>query len=152
MDIVNDVEIPEDKEYNHEAVFFIKNQSKTFDVTKCPPYIKATHKQSKDVSYYDLTYYVMKDVAESELKYITNTTNEMTLVMKKYLWYQKLKLEKDNDGIHTNKYLYRNTGFTYKTPASIISSFYNAQMHMLHTYKEKKNMWILSQVALNPTF
>ena len=43
------------------------------------------------------------DVPESELNYIAKKTNEMALIMKKYLWYQKLKLEKDNDGIHTNK-------------------------------------------------
>ena len=63
-----------------------------------------------------------------------------------------MKLEIDNDGIHTNKCLYENTGFTWKTPATTISSFYKSQMDMVYTYEEKINMWIKSEVVMNPTF
>ena len=149
MDIADGVEIPEDKEYDHEAVFLIES---AFDVTKCPAYIKATNKKSKNVTFYDVTYYVIVDVPEIKLNYIKNTTPAMTLLMKKYLWYHKLKLEIDNDGIHTNKYLYENTGFTWKTPATTISLFYKSQIHMVKTFEEKKNMWIKSEVVMNPTF
>ena len=149
MDIADGVEISEDKEYKHEAVFLIESN---FDVTTCPPYIKATHKTSKNVTFYDVSYYVIVDVPETKFNYIKNTTSAMTLIMKKYLWYQKLRLEIDNDGIHINKYLYENTGFTWKTPATTISLFYKSQMDMVYTYEEKINMWIKSQVAMNPTF
>ena len=67
----------------------------------------------------------------------------MILLMKKWFF----KLEIDNDGIHTNEYLYRNRGFSCNTPASIISAFYKAQINMVNTYKEKEHMWILSQIA-----
>ena len=53
----------------------------------------------------------------------------------------------DNDSIYTNEYLYRNAGYSWNTPATIISAFYKAQIHMVITYKEKEHMWILSQVA-----
>ena len=74
-------------------------------------------------------------------------TDEMILLMKKWFWYNKLRLEIKNGGIHTNQYLYRNTGFSWNTPATIISAFYKAQMNLVNTYKEKERMWILSQVA-----
>ena len=56
-------------------------------------------------------------------------------------------MELDNGGIHTNEYLYRNIGYSCKTPASIISAFYKAQMNMVNAYKVKEHMWILSQIA-----
>ena len=58
-------------------------------------------------------------------------------------------MEIDNDSIHTNKYLYGNTGLTWKTPSTIISNYYMTHMNMVDTYKEKRHMWILSQVASN---
>ena len=74
-------------------------------------------------------------------------TSEMILLVKKWFWYDKLKLDIDNDGIHTNEYLYGNTEYSWNTPATIISVFYKAQMNMVNTYKEKERTWILSQVT-----
>ena len=51
--------------------------------------------------------------------------------------HNKLKLEIGDDGMHTNEDLYRTTGFSWNTPARIISAFYNAQMNMVQTCKEK---------------
>ena len=58
----------------------------------------------------------------------------MILLVKKWFWNKKLKLQIDNDGIHTNEYLYENTGFSWNTPATIISAFYKAQMNTVNTY------------------
>ena len=33
-------------------------------------------------------------------------TSEMILLVKKWFWHNKLKLKIDNDGIHTNEYIY----------------------------------------------
>ena len=61
-------------------------------------------------------------------------------------WHNKLKVEIDNDGIHTNEYLHGNTGFSWNNPATIKTAFCKAQMNMVNTYKGKR-MWILSQTG-----
>ena len=61
-------------------------------------------------------------------------TSEMILHVKKWFWYNKFKFEIDNDGIHTNEYLY---GFSWNTPAPIISAFYKAQIYIVNTYTER---------------
>ena len=75
----------------------------------------------------------------------------MILLVKKWFWHNKVGLEIDDDGICTNEYLYRNTGFSWITPATIISAFHNDQINYINTYKEKERILILSQVASTQT-
>ena len=76
-----------------------------------------------------------------------SANSEMILLVKKWFCHNKLKLEIDNDGIHSNEYRYRNTGFSWKSLPTIISAFYKAQINIVDTYKEKERMWILSQIT-----
>ena len=90
--------------------------------------------------------YNFEDKDMNDQNYIS-ASDEMILHVKKWFWYNKLRLEIENGGIHTNEYLYRNTGFSWNTPATMISAFYKAQVNMVNTYRERESMWILSQVA-----
>ena len=124
--------------FDFEAMVRMDEKSKTYNFLKYPPIIKVTDKESNEVVVWDISGFVDLKYSEDEIKKLKKTTEETTLLVKKYLWYQRLKVEVDNDGIHTNKYLYGNTGFTCKTPEKVLSRFYRTKFHMVNTYKEKK--------------
>ena len=107
--------------------------------------IQATDKTTKEVKYFDLTYF--KEVDGISINTVSESNDEILLVAKKYFWHQKLKLENDSNGIHVNQYLYNNTGFTWKTSEDVLYNFYRAQMLVYSTYEKKQKMYTLSKVA-----
>ena len=62
--------------------------------------IQATDKTTKEVKYFDFTYF--KEVERTSINTILESSNEILLVVKKYFWYQKLKLRINGDGIHVD--------------------------------------------------
>ena len=101
-------------------------------------HIRATHQKTNEVKFYKMTSnFEREDMNDQNC---LPTTSEMILLVKKWFWYNKLKLEIDNDGIHTNEYLYGNTGFSWNTPAIIISAFYKTPINIVNTNKEKEYM------------
>ena len=126
--------------YDFEEMVRMDEKSKTYNFLKYPPIIKVTDKESNEVVVWDISGFEDLKYSEDEIKKLKKTTEETTLLVKKYLWYQRLKVEVDNDGIHTNKYLYGNTGFTCKTPEKVLSRFYRTKFHMVNTYIRKKNI------------
>ena len=142
IDIAEGTKILEDNKYNNKAVVrnYKQESFKASDML-----IQATDKTTKEVKYFDLTYF--KEVDGVSINTISESTDEILLVAKKYFWHQKLKLENDGDGIHVNQYLYSNTGFTWDTSEEVIYNFYRAQMLVYSTYEKKQKMYTLSNIA-----
>ena len=137
LDNADGVDIPQDRVHKHQVMVFC-HKEETFDQKNCTSHIRATYRKTNEVKFYDMAYnFEREDV--NDQNYIP-ATSEMILHVTKWFWFSKLKLEIENDGIHTNEYLYGNTGYSWLTPETIISAFYKAQMHMVNTYKEKEHM------------
>ena len=142
IDIAEGTKIIEDNKYNNKAVVRNYTQKKFYDSDLL---IQATDKSTKEVKYFDLTYF--REVDDVSIDTISESTDEILLVAKKYFWHQKLMLENDGNGIHVNQYLYSNTGFTWKTSEDVLYNFYRAQMLVYSTYEKKQKMYTLSKVA-----
>ena len=144
LDGADHVYLPLYRVNKHQAVICCHNEE-SFDPKNFTPHIKASYRKTNEVKFYDMTHnFDCKDMNDQNC---IPATSKMILLVKQWFCYNKLRLEIDNVGIHTNGYLYRTTGFSWNTPATIISAFYKAQMNMVNTYKKKKRMWIQSQVA-----
>ena len=78
---------------------------------------------------------------------MSESSDKILLVAKKYFWHQKLQLENDGDGIHVNQYLYSNTVFTWDTSEEVLYNFYRAQMFVYSTYEKRQKMYTLSKLT-----
>ena len=70
------------------------------------------------MKYFDKMYF--KEVNKVSRNEMSEFTDEILLLAKKYCWYRKPKLEINDDGILVNKYLYSNRIFTWVTLEELI--------------------------------
>ena len=94
LDVADDVAIAIDMVYKHQAVELCHKEN-DFDLTNCKPLIRATHWKTNKVKFYDMKYN-FECADENDQNYIPATSNIILLVTKCF-WYNKLRLEIDND-------------------------------------------------------
>ena len=108
LDVADRVDIPQDRVYKHRAVIFF-HKEENFDPKICTPHIRVTHKKTNEVKFHHMAYnFEREDMNDQNC---IPSTSELILLVKKWFWYNKLKLEIDDDSIHMNEYLYRNIRF-----------------------------------------
>ena len=115
--VADSVEIPQYMVYKHQDMILYCKQQNFFPKT-CTPHIRATHRTTNEVKFYDITFnFECEDMNDENC---IPVTSKMILLVKNCFWSNKLKLQIDNDGIHTNEYLYGNTDFSQNNHISIL--------------------------------
>ena len=80
LDIADGVDIPQDRVYKHQAVVFCHKEEK-FDPKNCTPHIRATHRKTNEVKFYDMTYHFEREDMNGQN--CIPATSEMILLVKK---------------------------------------------------------------------
>ena len=99
LDAADGVDMSQDRVYKHQAVIFKELYTTRQSYT------------SKNKWGQILWHVIQFWTWGYELSELCTCNYQNDITCEEVIWYNKLKLEIDNDGIHTNEYLYGNTGF-----------------------------------------